>query len=749
MTKNKKDQSLRDQSHTYSYALGYEQRGWCVIPVFEPGFGGACTCERGLECESPGKHPRVRWGKHQDKRPRGWEIEKWWGQWPDSNIGIVTGKVSGIAVVDVDPKNGGGESLRDIVAKHGEIPPTVTVITGGGGIHYYFAYPDKKVISHPIARGIDIKGEGGLIIAPPSVHYTDNRYRFKEGCDPDSVPLAPLPLWVSEIMETKGAIPLIKGRPHTTVGIEDTIPEGTRHMTLVSLGGAMRNRGLAYDAVLAALIQENSTRCAPPLPEGEVESIAQSVFKYGGGGPRGDHWLTDTGLAERLIYSYGGKLRYVAPWKRWIIWDNSNWRVDETGGIERLAKQSGLTFYYDAAATEDGTIRKEILKAAKRAMSGGGRRVTVALATTEPGIPVLPEDLDRDPWLLNCANGTLDLRTGDLLPFDKGQMLTLNTGINYQADAQTPRWGQFLAEIMDNNQELIDFLQRVVGYALTGDTSEQALFVLHGTGNNGKTTFLQTLRTMLGDYAAVCGAEAFMERYQETVRNDLAALRKVRMVCTFEMGENRRVAETLVKQVTGGEPLRVRFLYSEFFEYTPEFKIFLAANHKPQIRGTDLAIWRRVYLVPFNVVIPAEKRDKRLLEKLRREHPGILRWSMEGCKKWQAVGLNPPEEVTAATDEYKREMDPLGDFLAECCVIDENGEVPSGDLYRCYEAWYKASGGSDREKISKIDMGRRLSAKGLDSYQETIGRRRRMWIGLRLPPPSEEKYGEHDKEDNQ
>jgi putative DNA primase/helicase len=340
----------------------------------------------------------------------------------------------------------------------------------------------------------------------------------------------------------------------------------------------------------------------------------------------------------------------------------------------------------------------------------------ISLAESEPGVSVAPDQLDANPWLLNCANGTLDLRTGELRPHRREDLLTKQVPVKYSPDARCQRWLDFLLEIMGGNLRLVAFLQRAVGYSLTGDVGEQVFFLLHGGGANGKSTFLESIKTMMGDYGAQADFGMFLSRRHESIPNDVARLAGARFVSALEAEAGKHLSESLVKSLTGGDTVAARFLYSEFFEYRPQFKLFLAANHKPVIKGTDLAIWRRIRLIPFAVTIPCEKQDKNLSAKLRSELPGILTWAVHGCMAWREHGLDVPGEVTAATESYRSEMDILGSFLAESCVQRPTSTATAKQLYFAYVQWCEGNG---EHPLGQRNFGMRLSERGFDRRRGT------------------------------
>jgi putative DNA primase/helicase len=400
---------------------------------------------------------------------------------------------------------------------------------------------------------------------------------------------------------------------------------------------------------------------------------------------------------------------------------------DETGAVERKAKETAESIYKEAATATDPDERQALAKWAVCSESEARIRAMISLAKSEPSIAVAADQLDADTWLLNCLNGTIDLRTGELRPHQRDDLCTKQVPVEYDPDASCPRWNDFLAEIMGYKLLLASFLHRAVGYALTGDTSEQVLFLLYGTGANGKSSFLETIKAVLGDYARQADPATFLARKHDSVRNDVARLAGARFVSAIEAEEGKYLSEALVKSVTGGDTVAARFLYSEFFEFRPQFKIFLAANHKPLIRGTDNAIWRRVRLVPFTVTIPSDQQDKHLLEKLRAELPGVLAWAVRGCLVWQKHGLEEPKEVQAATESYRDEMDLLGGFLSECCIQGPAAWATAKDLYQAHALWCSANG---EHQMGQRRFGINLAERGFQSCKGTHGVR--IWRGIGL-----------------
>ncbi|MGE5619061.1 MAG: phage/plasmid primase, P4 family [Sphingomonadaceae bacterium] len=437
--------------------------------------------------------------------------------------------------------------------------------------------------------------------------------------------------------------------------------------------------------------------------------------------------LTDMGNARRLVARHGSDLLYCHLWGKWIAWDGRRWQVDATAEVERRGKEVIRNLLVEAAESSSDDERTELAKWAIQCQQVRRLRSMLEWAQSEPEFIATPDDFDRDPWLLNVVNGTLDLRTAELRPHRREDRITKVATTVYDPDARCPTWDAFLDRIMDGKAELIAFLQRAVGYSLTGVTHERVVFILWGVGRNGKSTFLNTVRELLGEYGMRTPTETLMTKGEGAIPNDLARLQGARYVTAAEASQGRRLDESLVKDVTGGEPIAARFMRGEWFEYRPQFKLWLGTNHKPQISGTDKAIWDRIRLVPFTVRIPDEEQDPGLPARLRSEMPGILRWAVEGCLTWQREGLRPPREVREATEGYRSEMDAIGGFLEECCQIQPGASEKAADIYRVYKGWAERTG---ERVMSQRSLGLRLAERGFADRRGHGGVRQ--WTGLRL-----------------
>ena len=435
---------------------------------------------------------------------------------------------------------------------------------------------------------------------------------------------------------------------------------------------------------------------------------------------------TDTTNAYRMLVEHGKDIRYNAAWKKWVVWNGKYWEMDEGYLIHDKGLQIIRGIYKELLKTADYRERIDIEKHAMQSESARRRKALVEVASWIPELNIKTDDLDKDPWLFNVRNGTIDLRTGEIREHNQSDLITRIANVDYDPDAACPIWKKFIMEIMNYNADLIHFIQNAAGWAITGDTSEQTMFILFGTGANGKSTFLNTIMNLLGDYAIATPTETFMRKIGDYISNDIARLRGTRFVTTTEAEHGRRLSEPLIKQITGNDKMTARFLYGEFFNFIPTFKIFMATNHKPVIKGTDHGIWRRIKLVPFITRIEEDKQDKHLEQKLMQESPGILNWLIEGAMRWCAEGLKTPNVIIRATDEYRGEMDVIGNFIKERCVQGADCSVKARELFKTYQDWCDDH---NENTVSERFFGLRLKEMGLEQKRLNDGR---YWQGIGL-----------------
>jgi putative DNA primase/helicase len=391
-------------------------------------------------------------------------------------------------------------------------------------------------------------------------------------------------------------------------------------------------------------------------------------------------WATEDALALTFTRRYADDWRYVAAWGKWVVWTGKRWQTEQTLAAQHLMRQ----------VCREASLKADSHRTASRLASSGTVSGLERLARSDRRHAATADEWDSDFWLLNTPGGVVDLKSGRTRPHDRIDRMTKITTATPQGNC--PTWLNFVHEVTGGDCELQGYLARVAGYALTGITSEHALFFLYGTGANGKSVFVNTLATILGDYATNAAMDTFMESRADRHPTDMAALRGARFVSSIETEQGKRWAESKLKALTGGDKISARFMRQDFFEFLPQFKLLVAGNHKPSIRNIDEAMKRRLHLIPFTVTIPPERRDKLLQQKLLAEADGILAWAVRGCLEWQRNGLKPPPRVLEATDEYFEGEDALGRWMEERCFVEKTARALTSDLFADWKDWAEQSG---------------------------------------------------------
>ena len=466
-----------------------------------------------------------------------------------------------------------------------------------------------------------------------------------------------------------------------------------------------------------------------PDPAGELKDAATKIEKF-----------TDLGNAKRMVAKYRDQVRYCEAWGRWFIWDRRRWAEDRKLRVCDMAADLVRGMYALAKGIKDQDEREAFFAHLIKSESHRAITAMINLAKPDKTLAVLPDDLDADPWTLTVLNGTINLRTGKLGPHRQSDLISKMAPVTYDPDARCPNWDEFLSMVMNQRSRLVTFLQRAFGCCLTGVTSDKAMFILYGAGgDNGKSTMVDVIQCLLGDYAMRTPTDTFMRKKEGAIPNDVARLKGARFVWASENERGSRLSESLIKEMTGGDKLAARFMRGEFFEFYPEFKPWLATNHKPQIRG-DKAIWNRLKLIPFDVSIPKDQQKPRhlVMAMFRSEMPGILNWAIKGCLDWHREGLGVPEEVVEATGEYEAEQDTFAMFLNEKCVCVPNARVASNALYRAYKQWaeeygeapmshkmfasFLAERGFGKVRVSKGIVYEGVGVRAEDVYDKTASR---------------------------
>lgn len=484
----------------------------------------------------------------------------------------------------------------------------------------------------------------------------------------------------------------------------DRVQSGSTYGAL-TIQKAIADCDKTYSPKFAGGFSLNFKSPSEPISVGTVEQEEAKPRLYS---------FDDTGNAERFVDLFGEQVRYCYTDKRWLWYDGRKWCIDMTGTVKRLADKAVACMAAEAKvyAQLDADEGTDMAKAFEKHMKScrSNKSKNAMLNEVMHHVPVLPAQMDRFKTVLNTPGGVIDLRSGGISPHDPMTYLTKMTAVEYSENADCPRWLAFLDDIFRKDKDLIRYVQKAVGYSLTGSTTEQCAFFLYGTGRNGKSTFIDIIRDIFGDYAANIQPETIMVRSNQStaINSDIARLKGARLVTSVEPNEGVRINEGLLKQLTGDDTVTARKLYGDEFEFKPEFKLWMATNHKPVIRGTDTGIWRRIHMIPFTVQIPEEKIDRRLKYKLSAELTGIFRWAVEGCLLWQKEGLKMPRAVLEEVREYRREMDVISAFVEDKCTVGKGLSVKSSQLFAAYLNWAEQN---NEYRMSSTKFGMELAKR--------------------------------------
>lgn len=670
------------------------------------------------------KRPCIKdWPNQASSDPE--QIMSWAWTFPKANFAVVTGQCSGIIVLDVDVKNGqqGKTSFKKLQEEFGKLNGLI-VRTGSGGLHIYLKYPanNGEIRNRAILAGypgIELKAEGGCATLPGSIYSDGREYVLVSGGKPENAPERLIEFLTSNCQASKETVSSQAGK---------IVAEGERNSYLTKMAGVLRARGEGKDSLIHALQALNLTRCLPPLLEGEVKRIAESVSKYQTPDPLLLERWTEGGLADRMAKQLGEQMRYCYLWKSWLVWSEGRWLRDELRLCLRYARDLITKLYTSALGISDTDLRGGMMKNIGKMETSAKLKAALELLSADARIAAHPEQFDQNPFLLNVSNGTIELseQGTQLREHQRQDNITKLAPVEYAPEATCPRWIRFLDEVTAGDTHLQVFLQQIVGYALTGDTRGQVMFILYGTGCNGKSTFIETIASFLGDYAEATPIDTLLVKRDTDIPNDLARLKGARFVYTGEPELGRRLSEGRIKQMTGQDTITARFLHAEFFDFKPQFKLFLSTNHRPNVRGQDHAIWRRILTIPFDVRIPEDRIDPDLAEKLKAEMSGLLNWALEGCVDWLRNGLSLPQSVSRATQEYRDVMDVLHDFLENRCEINVPDSVGSSEFYNAYRTWCEDSGD---KAVSQTKFSLMLEER---DFQKEKTKTTRNWVGIRL-----------------
>ena len=651
------------------------------------------------------------------------KIERWWNQNPRYNIGIATGnKSNGLVVIDLDVDKNKGidgyEVLRDWQNKHGELPETWQSITGRGGYHYFY----KDTITHSnkvgLYEGVDIRGEGGYIVAPPSVHPNGNTYEWEQ--EPKEYEIAQVDDIVNDFF--KGEKQRIDSEHKTNFKVPELIPEGKRVDTIVRLIASLRTKGLDDDAIKAAVRVENEKRCNPPLKEKELEKAVFPALKrdWQVNSPYYNNFnamnendnkyvnevlkklnelnaverfpMNDRGSADLFATVFMDVSRYNPTKKDWMYYDGTRWVADQEGmRAKRNAKTlADVLVRYSATVFLPDDKRQSYIKYTAGMMNYRSRNVMVTDAKDLNFFENM--ELDKDDFLLNCKNCVLDL-SGDqpkALEHSADLLLSKLCNANYNPAATCTLWEKTVNEIMQGDAEKIKYLQKMSGRLLTGDTSEEEFYIFFGaTTRNGKSTITELLLYLLGDYATTISPESLAikaNKDSRTASPDIAKLAGTRFVVASEPPRRMLFDSSLVKTLTGRDTVSARFLHENEFQFKPKFKLILNSNYLPVISDKTVFSSNRVKVVPFERHFTEKEQNKHLKEQLQQEIDGILNWCIKGLQLYRKEGLEPPVAVQNATHEYSEDSDKVGKFISEC-LVKTNQNLAAKDVYEKYSQW--------------------------------------------------------------
>ena len=479
--------------------------------------------------------------------------------------------------------------------------------------------------------------------------------------------------------------------------------------------------GVRYGLTQPLTVWERRRKVEPTVPT--VMADTPTIQKD----PSAYYHLTDIGNGLRLVDSCAGRLCYVAEWKQWLVWDGQRWCKGDDAGVMKLAHKVALGIYDGISKEDDEKKRKELLKWAIQSESAV--RIDAMIKTARPYLTIPSAQFDTRPDMLCVRNGVVNLRTGQLIPHDATMMLTKRTDIDYDPTATAPTWRAFLDRIFEGNGDVLQFIQRAVGYTLTGSTDEHCLFFLYGVGANGKSTFLEAMRMLMGEYYVTTSVEAMLAtEYTGGATPYVASLPGMRMAMASEMPEGRRFNESLIKDITGGGTITARHLYGAPFEFQPSHTMWISGNYRPRITGTDEGIWRRLKVVPFNAFIPPEQRRPmaEVLDGFRNELSGILTWAVQGAVAWYDWGLPTSPTIEQATMEYRGEEDVVARFVAAVCVLQPDAMTAKHKVFDAWQQWTDEESEKSANGWSQRRFTEQLKRKGV----ELGGMGRMFYVGI-------------------
>jgi putative DNA primase/helicase len=716
-----------------------EEPQFHYIPLHGFTSPGVCACGRcAPTSNSRGKHPRL--SDWQSKTTTDLAlVESWRAE--GHNVGIATGEVSDLFVLDTDlPKKpgeaDGRDTIFDLEKKLGSLPETLTVATGSGGIQFYFRYPKTELRNAvKFAPGLDIRTTGGLVVAAGSTHHSGRNYEVSI-----NKPLAELPEeWVTFIAEHQ--LSSTKKSHTTTTG---SFAEGSRNASLTSVAGLFRRFGLKGEELYSVLAAQNVARCHPPLPESEVRTIANSVSNYADH-PAPDFRATETWAAEQFAEQHKNVARFVTDLKQWFVWDGTRWSPDRLDRIVEFVKLYVRSLSFLASSIPEDGMRNTVAKFALSCESANKRHSIESLIRGESTLKITSNYYNTNPWLFNIQNGTIEIdpesKTWKFREHRREDFLSQIADVNYDPEAKCPRWDRFLTEVFPGQPEVVRFLQKSIGYSLTGSIREAIMWLLRGAGRNGKGTIIKTIGKMFGDYAIGVKIEFFLMRKNEDggPRDGRYQLIGKRFVSASEPADGRRLNTANLKELIDPDgKLSAGKLYStEDIPFDATQHYWLSSNDDLVIRGDDQAMWDRLRRIEFTERF-ADSGDITLKDDLWKEKDGIFNWVLEGLGLYLQEGIKDlPKEVKNATTKYQAEQDQVGRFIAEAKHPDtaDTDLISAHTLYVAYKEWAMQSlEAYDSETAFGLKLSKKFPIKGRD-WKKT--RSVKVYLGFKLRPEFE------------
>lgn len=738
-----------------------DERGFSVIALDHP------DAPLATEPDQIGKVPVAAWKLFQIARATDDNFAVWFGNGRPRNAAIVTGAISGVVVVDCDSPE--AEEWAEW-----NLPPTPMQTKTAKGSHRFYRHPGVPVPTKARITGdglaLDVRGDGGYVVAPGSLHRTRVVYTRVGSWPPvaelpvfDLAWLAGPPAAASDTRPTTPPPPLDRDRRLTRArAYLAKVPgavagQGGDEATYIVACRLARDFDLDPADALTVFAEWNRT-CLPPWTEADLAAKLDHARKYGTAA-RGVKLaddrprpvpsprpvdpettitpiatladldltrLTDAHAAELFAPHASDHLRFDPQQGTWFAWQPPIWREDNTGLRHQAVVALARALAQHALTLADLDVRKRLLRFALALESRRGTDNVLELAKHRPPLALTSDAWDRDKWQLVTPTATLDLRTGAARPALPTDLCRNCTGATYDPDARALRFDRFLDEVFAGDERVIAYLQRLAGYCLTGDVREQVFVLLHGLGANGKSVLLSTLGYVMGSYAHIAPFQAFAARYGtggDVPSPELAAFQGKRLIVASETREGTRLDEGRMKNLSGGEVITARYLFGKYFSFTPEGKILLGANHKPRVSDDSLAFWRRCHVLPFNETFTGSRADLTLADQLRDEASGILNWMLDGCAAWQRGGLQPPPTVLLASANYREANDALAGFLGDCTdpEADADAATLARDAYALYKRWADREGLADRERLGARTFSERLHDKGFAKFHARTG----------------------------